>query len=171
VPDESRRPDAAQTVFAGRMVGVTVERWGDVEREVVERTDSVAIVPLDSDGDVVLVRQLREAARRHLLELPAGTVDEGEDALATAKRELAEETGLRAGRWSQGPVFYTTPGFCRERVHLFVAEDLEAGEPAPTGGEAIELVRRPLAVLAAGLEELEDAKTLVGVLFVLRDRR
>ncbi|HEX2112134.1 MAG TPA: NUDIX hydrolase [Gaiellaceae bacterium] len=170
MPDESRRPDAAETVFSGRMVGVTVERWGDAEREIVERADSVAIVAVEPDGDVVLVRQLREAARGDLLELPAGTVDEGEDPLATAKRELAEETGLHGRRWRRGPVFYTTPGFCRERVHLFFAEELERSHPARARDEAIKLVRRPLAEVAAELDALEDGKTLVGLLLALRER-
>jgi ADP-ribose pyrophosphatase len=170
VPDELFAPDTAEVVFSGRMVGVTVERWGESEREIVERADSVAIVALDPSGAVVLVRQVREAARRELLELPAGTVDDGEDPLATAKRELAEETALSGGRWRRGPVFYTTPGFCRERVHLFFAEGLERGDRAAGGDEAIEVVRRPLADLAARLDELEDGKTLVGVLLALRER-
>jgi ADP-ribose pyrophosphatase len=170
VPDAPAEPGAAETAFAGRMLEVTIERWGDSEREIVERADSVAIVALDADGNVVLVRQLREAARRELLELPAGTVDEGEDPLATAKRELAEETGLRGGRWRRGPAFYTTPGFCRERVHLFFAEDLESGEAAPVGDEVIELVRRPLGEIAARLHEFEDGKTLTGLLVLLRER-
>jgi ADP-ribose pyrophosphatase YjhB (NUDIX family) len=113
-------PDGAETRFAGRMIGVTVERWGDAKREIVERSDSVAIAAVVT-GAVVLVRQFREAARRELLELPAGTVDDGEEPLATARRELAEETGLRGGRWTPWPTVYTTPGFCRERVHLFLA--------------------------------------------------
>jgi ADP-ribose pyrophosphatase len=170
VPDAPAEPGAAETAFAGRMLEVTIERWGDSEREIVERADSVAIVALDADGNVVLVRQLREAARRELLELPAGTVDEGEDPLATAKRELAEETGLRGGRWRRGPAFYTTPGFCRERVHLFFAEELERGHPARARDEAIKLVRRPLAEVAADLDALEDGKTLVGLLLALRER-
>jgi ADP-ribose pyrophosphatase len=148
------------------MVGVTVERWGEREREIVERADSVAVVAV-ADGHAVLVRQFREAARRPLLELPAGTVDEGEEPLATAKRELAEETGLRGGRWRSGPALYTTPGFCRERIHLFFADGLEPGDPAPSGGEELELVRWPVADLASRLQEVEDAKTLAGLLLFL----
>ena len=76
-----------------------VERWGEHEREIVEHPGAVAIVAVDADDRIVLVRQLREPARKELLELPAGTVDEGEEPLATAQRELAEETGLRGGEW------------------------------------------------------------------------
>ena len=163
-------PDGAAEVFSGRMLRVAVERWGDAEREIVERPDSVAIVAVDAEENVVLVRQFREAARRSLLELPAGTVDEGEDPLETAKRELAEETGLRGGRWRSGPVAYTTPGFCRERIHLFLADALESGEAAPAGDEDVELVRWRIGEVAARLAEVEDAKTVAGLLLLLRER-
>src|SRR5205823_6363675 len=100
---------------------------------------AVAIVAVDREGYVTLVRQLREAARRHLLELPAGTLEAGEEPLATAKRELEEETGLTGGRWQPAAAFYTTPGFCRERMTLFVAEDLDRGEPRPDDDEDVEV--------------------------------
>lgn len=158
-------PDRAQSRFAGEMVSITVERWGDADREIVERADSVAVVAVH-DRSVVLVRQFREAARRELLELPAGTVDEGEEPLETARRELREETGFHGGRWTAWPTVYTTPGFCRERVHLFLAEELERGEAAQTGGEDIELVRWGLDEVAGRLSEIEDAKTLAGLLLL-----
>jgi ADP-ribose pyrophosphatase len=165
----ARGPDAAETRFDGRMIAVTVERWGDARREIVERADSVAIAAVIDDA-IVLVRQFREAARRELLELPAGTVDDGEEPLAAAQRELAEETGLRGGRWTPWPTVFTTPGFCRERVHLFLAEDLEEGEASPTDGEAIELVQIPLDDVPDRVGEIEDAKTLAGLLLLLRRR-
>jgi 8-oxo-dGTP pyrophosphatase MutT (NUDIX family) len=157
-------PDRARRAFEGRMVKVVVEQWGDSEREIVERVDSVAIVAVDAEGRVVLVRQLREAARRQLVELPAGTVGEGEDPLGTAKRELAEETGLHGGRWRAGPVFFTTPGFCRERCHLFFADRLEEGEATPSEGEQLEVARWTREEVTERLTSLEDSKTLVGLL-------
>ena len=117
---------------------------------------------------MTLVRQLREPARAALLELPAGTLEEGEEPLTTARRELAEETGLTGGRWRELATFYTTPGFCRERMHLYLAEGLEPGEAHPETDESIELVRVPRAELEARLGEIEDAKTLVGLLLYLR---
>src|SRR5581483_1939803 len=88
------RPDEARTAYAGKLISVTLERWGEHEREIVEHPGAVVIVAVDADDRVALVRQLREATRRVLLELPAGTLEPGEDPLETAKRELAEETGL-----------------------------------------------------------------------------
>ncbi len=133
------------------------------------RPDVVAIVAFDTDGLLTLVRQFRPPAQRELLELPAGRIEEGEDPLETARRELAEETGLRGGSWRYLRAFWTTPGFCRERVHLYVAEGLERGEPDPDEGEEIEIVRWPADEIAQHLGELADGKTLVGVLMYLRD--
>ena len=168
--EDGRAPDEAEEVFSGRMIGLTVERWGDAEREIVERADSVAVVAVDGDGRVVLVSQFREAVRRALVELPAGTIDEGEEPLTTAKRELAEETGLRGGRWRAGPVVYATPGFCRERIHLFLADELETGQAAPAGDEELELVRWTASEVASRVHEIEDGKTLAGLLLYLRER-
>jgi ADP-ribose pyrophosphatase len=159
------RPEEASRVFEGRLVSVTLERWGDAEREIVERPDSVAVVAVDTQGSVVLVRQRREAARKALLELPAGAIEDGEDPAEAASRELREEAGLNGGRWRAGPVFWSTPGFCRERIHLFAAEGVEEGEPANDADEEIELVRIPVSELVARAAELEDGKTIAGLLW------
>jgi ADP-ribose diphosphatase len=162
------KPEATRTVYDGKLFDVTVERWGDQEREIVEHPGAVAIVAVDRDGMVTLVRQRREAVRKKLLELPAGTVEAGEEPLETARRELAEETGLSGGEWRAVQAFYTTPGFCREEMHLFFAEQVERGEATPADDESLELVRWPVGELAEHLHELEDAKTLAGLLLYLR---
>ena len=165
------KPNASRAAYSGERVRVTVERWDGREREIVEHPGAVAIVAVDRDGSVVLVRQLREATRRELVELPAGTLEENEAPLATAKRELAEETGLVAGTWEDGPSFYSIPGFCRERVHLFFASDLSVGEATPRDDEAVALVHWPINDIEGRLAEVEDGKTLVGLLLLLRKER
>jgi len=163
-------PDDSRVVYDGKLIDVTVERWGEHEREIVEHPGAVAIVAVDAGDNVVLVRQLREPARKALVELPAGTLDDGEEPLASARRELAEETGLSGGDWRHAASFWTTPGFCRELMHVFFAERVEEGEQGLEDDESIELVRIPVAELPLRLAELEDAKTLAGLLLYLRGR-
>jgi ADP-ribose pyrophosphatase len=162
------KPDASRIVYDGKLFDVTVERWGEHEREIVDHPGAVAIVAVDADGMVALVRQRREAARKHLLELPAGTLEEGESPLDSARRELREEAGLTGGTWRELSAFYTTPGFCRERMHLFAAEGVEPGDASPEADEELELVRWHVAEIDDRLGEIEDAKTLAGLLLYLR---
>ena len=164
-------PDSARSVYEGRLLGLTVERWGENEREIVEHPGAVAVVAVDEEGHVTLVRQLREPVRKRLLELPAGTAEPGEEALETARRELQEECGLTGGEWRELAAFWTTPGFCRERMYLFAAEGVERGEAAPAPDEELELVRWPVGEIGARLGEIEDAKTLAGLLLYLGTAR
>ena len=161
------KPDSSKTVYEGKLIGVTLERWGEHEREIVEHPGAVAIVAIDREGMLTLVRQRREAVHTELVELPAGTLEKGEEPLACARRELEEETGLTGGTWRQEAAFYTTPGFCRERMHLFFAEKLERGDASPESDEDLEVVRWATAEIAANLGEIEDAKTLAGLLLYL----
>jgi ADP-ribose pyrophosphatase len=161
-------PDSGEVVWQGRLLGITVEHWGENEREIVEHPGAVAIVAVDGEGQVALVRQLREATRRYLLELPAGTAEPGENPLETAQRELQEECGLTGGEWREIAAFWTTPGFCRERMHLFAAEGVVRGEASPAEDEELELVYWPVAEIDDRLGEIEDAKTLAGLLLYLR---
>ena len=156
-------------VYDGKLFDVTIERWGDHEREIVEHPGAVAIVAVDTDGMVALVRQRREAACKELLELPAGTLEEGEQPLDSARRELEEETGLTGGAWRELAAFYTTPGFCRERMHLFAAEGVESSPASPEEDEQLELIRWRVQDVAARLGEIEDAKTLAGLLLYLHE--
>ena len=163
-------PDEAGTVYNGRLFDVTLERWGDNEREIVDHPGAVAIVAVDREEHVTLVRQLREATRKRLLELPAGTAEEGEEPLETARRELQEECGLTGGEWRELAAFWTTPGFCREYMHVYLAEGVVAGEAEPEDDEDVEVVLWPVEELDSRLDELEDAKTIAGVLLFLRRR-
>ena len=164
------RPDEQRVAWEGRLFDVVVERWGEHEREIVRHPGAVAIVAVDADDRLVLVRQRREAARDELLELPAGTREPDEEPLATAQRELREETGLTGGEWRELATFWTSPGFVAERMTLFLAEGTVEGEAEPDEDEQVELVHVPVADLAGRLDEVEDAKTLAGILLLLRER-
>lgn len=138
--------------------------------EIADTPDAVAVVALDGEDRVVLVRQQRVATGGTLLELPAGLVDESEELLPAAQRELREETGLQGGNWRELTSFWTSPGFVNERVTVFAASGLEEGEAEPDDGEDLEVVRWPLAEVEARLHELEDATTLIGLFLYMRER-
>jgi ADP-ribose pyrophosphatase len=160
----------SRKVYEGKLVDVVLEEWQGGEREIVDHPGSVAIVAVDSAERVVLVRQPRAPARKDLLELPAGTLEPGEEPSDCARRELREETGLHGGRWTELAAFWTSPGFLREHMTLFLAEGVAEGEAAPDDDEQVELVRWPVSEVAERLHELEDAKTLAGLLLLLRGK-
>ena len=164
------KPDDSRRVFEGKLVSVDIECWGRHEREVVRHPGAVAIVAIDGADRVTLVRQLREPTRKRLLELPAGTREPDEEPLATAKRELVEEAGLDGGAWRLLATFFSTPGFCDEVVRVYLAEGVEETERQPQEDEEIEVVRVAVGELGSLLSEIEDAKTLVGLLLYLRER-
>jgi ADP-ribose pyrophosphatase len=142
-------------------------------RQVVLHPGAVVIVPM-LDGDrVCLIRNERVAVGKTLVELPAGTLDHDEPPLATARRELREETGFAASQWQELPAFYMSPGILQERMHLFIAEGLLPGDPAREEGENIDNLilswEDALAMIDRG--EIEDAKTIVALLVWDRRRR
>jgi ADP-ribose pyrophosphatase len=137
-------------------------------KQIVDHPGSVAVVAIDAQQRVVLVRQWREPARAQLLELPAGTREEDEEPLATAKRELREECGLTGGEWQELASFWTTPGFVREHMTLYLATGVEEDGPQDLDeDEDVELVRWPVGEIAQRLGEIEDVKTLAGLLLYL----
>ena len=127
---------------------------------------AVAIIPRDGDR-ILLVRQPREAVGESaLLELPAGKLDQGEDPLATAKRELAEEIGKGARTWTPVKSFYTSPGFTDEECHVYLADDLYDEDAEAEENERIEVVELPLERLDEAIDECRDSKTLIGLLWL-----
>jgi ADP-ribose pyrophosphatase len=145
-----------------------VEEPGGVRatREVVRHRGSVAALPVHADGSVVLVRQYRYAVDAHVWELPAGRLDPGERPEDGARRELEEEVGLQAAALEVLSVFYTTPGFCDEVMHLFRATGLSAVPPRPEADERIEARAFPLDEARAMIRkgEVREGKTLVALL-------
>ena len=165
---------SSETTYEGKLVSVRVDRFryedgGEADREIVGHMGAVGVVAHDGEH-LYLVRQPREAVGEPgVLELPAGKLDEeGEDPLATAKRELAEEIGKAAERWERLCVYYSSAGFTDEEVHVFLATGL-SDESADSGeDERIEIVTHPLAELDALIDEVHDAKTLIGLLELRR---
>ena len=168
-----------ETAFEGRVFDVwrdrvRIARDGSANEtvvEVVHHPGAVAIVALDDAGAVVLLRQFRYAAGGEIWEIPAGTLEEGESPEATAERELAEEAGLRAARWTSLVTVYTTPGFCDEEMRVFLAEGLTEASGERDADELFGLARVPLtdALAWCASGEIRDAKTIVG-LYAARER-
>jgi ADP-ribose pyrophosphatase len=138
-------------------------------KEIVDHPGSVAIVAVDTQRQVWLVQQRREPARKELLELPAGTREPGEEPLVTAKRELQEECGLVGGDWRELVSGWTTPGFVREHMTIYLADGVEPrGEQELDEGEDVRIVTWAVDEIEARFGELDDLKTQLGLLLYLR---
>jgi ADP-ribose pyrophosphatase len=161
--------------YEGRIATVSIERFRhadgeEVTREKVWHPGAVGILAHD-ETHVWLTRQPREVVNDGAsLEIPAGKLDvRGEEPLDTAKRELGEEIGKRAARWEEIKVFYTSPGFSDERVWLYLATELsETAEASPDEDERIEIVPWPLGELDDAIDECEDSKSLIALLWLAR---
>lgn len=140
-------------------------------REVAVHIGASAVVPVDGDGNVYLVRQFRAPLECVTLEIPAGKLDrKDEDRLEAAKRELREETGFTAGKWIHLTELATTPGFCSEIISIYLAQELTAGETDFDDDEFLNVVKMPLSELVgmAMSGQLPDSKTLCGALMADR---
>jgi ADP-ribose pyrophosphatase len=163
---------SSSILYRGRIVNVRQDQvllpGGETAfREVVEHPGAAAALALDDQERVILVRQYRQPAAAVLLEIPAGKLDPGEEPLACAQRELAEETGFRGNSWRPLGWFYLSPGFCNEKIHLFLARELTVADPLPTVDleETVEVISLPLGELyeMAAKGELKDAKTVIAL--------
>lgn len=160
-----------RTIFDGEIITVERDvildvRGNEAVREVVRHPGGAGGLPLFDDGTVALVRQYRHPAGRDLLEIPAGRIEPGESPESCAAREIEQEIGFRPGRIDKLVEFYSTPGFCEEKLHVYLATDLEPVGQQLDHDEHLEIVRLSLADALAMAEsgEIEDSKTLIALL-------
>lgn len=162
------------SIYEGRVVKIRVDEISmpngvSTSREVIDHPGAVVILALDNEERVYLVRQYRHAIGSMLLELPAGTLEPGEEPIDAAKRELREEVGLTAERWSYLGSFYSSPGFLNEKLDVFLAKNLKLSQSDPDFDEDLTVVTMRLSELMTLPAETPDAKTLAA-LHLLEER-
>jgi len=173
---------SSELAYKGPLFSVFKERVHEpgvepVDRDVIRHNGSVVILAVDDskskkDPMIVVERQYRHAAQQYLYEIPAGKVDGGEERLAAAKRELIEETGFRAKKWTKLTRYFASPGFLGEWMQVYLAEGLTPGEAQPEPDERLQIHLVPLSELLRLIDagEIRDGKTLVSVMLYARLR-
>ena len=166
---------ASEVLYQGRIVNLRVDtvrlpNGRLTTREIAEHSPCVCIVPMDTQGNVLLVRQYRKAAEAQLLAVPAGGVEPGEGSQEAVLRELREETGFTAGTLHHLSSFWMAPGWSTEYMHAYLATDLSPAILAPDADEIISVVRVPVARIPELVQngEIQDAKSIVSLLLAMR---
>jgi ADP-ribose pyrophosphatase len=159
-----------KVIYTGKVIQLRLDTYllGNKTKvfEIIHHPGAAVILPIDSEGRILLVQQWRRAAGDVILELPAGTLEEKEDPMICAKRELQEETGFAAKKMTPLGGFFSAPGFCDEYLHLFLAEDLYSSPLPQDDDEMIDLVAVTVKEAKKMIEqnEIRDAKTVAGIL-------
>lgn len=161
----------SKRIYEGKILSVRVDtveiskNGRHAKREVIEHGSAVAVLPIDGDGNLLLVKQFRYPVQAELIEIPAGLMEKGEEPLAAAQRELREETGYSAAKWTVLPPIFSTPGFSDEKLFMFIAEDLTWMPLSQDEDEDISLVRRSQADAKKMLTstDVQDAKTIAAL--------
>lgn len=170
-----------ERLYHGSIIDLIIEDVEDAsgnirKREIVSHPGGSVVVPLRDNGDVILVRQYRYPHKKFILELPAGKLEPNEDPLEAAKRELQEETGYIADKYEKLTAMYTTPGFCNEVLHIYLATGLkksEQGQNLDEGEQSLTVEYLPFSNVVEMIEhgEIGDSKTIAGILLTERKLR
>jgi ADP-ribose pyrophosphatase len=169
---------SSRYTFKGRAFNVRVDKvinaeGHETEREIVEHVEAVAIVALDANGDILLVKQFRKAIEKELLEIPAGGIDPGEGPDDAVRRELQEEIGHFPGQIKRMGGFYSAPGFCNEYLYLYLATELKPSQLQAEDTAGIETIRvkpsRVRKMISSG--EICDSKSIAGLLYYLKNEK
>ena len=164
---------SSEMKFDGKLIKVTYDvaevNGKEAWREVVHHPGASAVVAIDENNRIIMEKQFRYALNDYLLEIPAGKLDKGEDPLVCAKRELEEETGIIASEWISLGTIATSPGFCNEVIHLYVAKGLSKGEIHWDEDEYVEVERYTFDELLQRIKEekIKDSKSLSALLLAM----
>ncbi len=169
---------SSQLIYDGRAVKLRIDTvkmpsGRETTREIVEHNDCVAIIAIDADDNVLMVKQFRKPVEKELLEIPAGGIEPGEDPVATVRREMREETGYLPRKVERLGGFYSTPGYCTEYLYLYLATDLIPSQLYAEDTENISLVRVPISQISSLITSgsICDAKSIAGLLTFLEYRK
>jgi ADP-ribose pyrophosphatase len=167
-----------QEIFKGRIIKLRVDTVSLPDgkkstREIIEHPGAVAVVAIDQDNNIILVRQFRKAVEKFLMEIPAGTLEKDEEPLGCAQRELREETGFTARNWEKILSYYSAPGFADEELHLYAASDLIQGEKEMDTDEFVETLRLPLQEAYDNIfsGQIVDGKSIIGIQWAIARTR
>ncbi|MFA5629538.1 MAG: NUDIX hydrolase [Dehalococcoidales bacterium] len=165
---------SSKTVFKGEIMNLRVDEirlpgGRKSTREIIEHSDAVAVIPVDRNGNVLLVKQYRSAAKEELLEIPAGCIEKGEAPEETVKRELQEEIGYLPKKLTKMGGFYASPGYNTEYLHLYLATDLVPSKKHAEDTESIEVVPVPIKSITDYIKsgKVRDAKSVAGILYYM----
>ena len=169
---------SSQLIYDGRAIRVRVDTVETANgrtstRDIVEHADCIAVIAVDADDNILLVKQFRKPIEKELLEIPAGGIDEGEDPVTAVEREMREETGYFPKKVERLGGFYSTPGYCSEYLYLYLATDLIPSRLFAEDTEGIEVIRMPVTEIRELVKQgkIQDAKSIAGLFAFLEYRK